>query len=326
VLLAARKLCAKLDLQQYNGHLGEVAYIDVLNALVKHNFTSKSVNIDTDTFRARVQNLVPIDPRSPPPEKVHAAFQRQKSQSLELSAPDRLAREYNLSLQQRFAFEAMRDHLLVWIGRSRARAALVQAELAKRKGAGAHKPFGGAKGAARHHPLNGEVGAPVPLIGNRAPWTREPQGQMLVDVMLAQLMMTAVMYWVSKRSHLTESMDLAAIIKSKAAAMAKAGDRTMAFPYRPEGEPYDNFRSIITIYEGEKEWLSLEDEAATVTEENRWLRAIMQPFNRIKTEVPDGSIVWSLALPEVYKEKDVLLNIEWVRLVESCQRTCGSMA
>jgi hypothetical protein len=33
VLLAARKLCAKLDLQQYNGHLGEVAYIDVPNLL-----------------------------------------------------------------------------------------------------------------------------------------------------------------------------------------------------------------------------------------------------------------------------------------------------
>lgn len=182
----------------------------------------------------------------------------------------------------------------------------------------AQPPPLGAKGAARHHPLNGEAGAPVPLIGNRAPWTREPQGQMLVDVMLAQLMMTAVMYWVSKRSHLTESMDLAAILKSKAMAMAKAGDRTIVFPHKPEGDPFDNFRGIIKIYEGEKEWLALEDEAATVTEENRWFKTIMYPFTRSKTEGPDGSPVWTLALPpDVYKEKDVLLNIEWVRLVES---------
>ena len=145
-LRAARKLCTALHLQQYDGKMGEVAYIDVLNALIKHNFTSKNVSVDTDTFRAKVQKMVPIAPSSPPPDKVHKVFERSKTQAITLSPPEKLARDLNLSLQQRFAFEAMKEHLLVWIGKSRERAARLAEELAKRGAKGKAK---GAKGGAK---------------------------------------------------------------------------------------------------------------------------------------------------------------------------------
>jgi hypothetical protein len=173
------------------------------------------------------------------------------------------------------------------------------------------------------HPFNGDMAAPVPLIGNNAPWTRTCRGQMLIDLMLAQLIMAGMLYWVMEHSKKSDAVHLPSIIKSKSEAAASAGGVQMNFPLYLRCDPTIPFRQLSGIITDHKAWLPEKDQ---VTESNRFLSAFLYPYSRLRTTLPDGSEQWTLAAPadgQTIKTEDVLLNRDWIAAIERFRAEVG---
>lgn len=109
---AAVRMCVRLDITQ---HAGDVAYVEVLKALIEHNFRQQEVPVENDTFREKADRLVGDNkPGPPPPPPVGWAMKRAMTM-------DRLPPDEHLvadrPIPQRFAIFTIRSYAEAWVDR-----------------------------------------------------------------------------------------------------------------------------------------------------------------------------------------------------------------
>jgi len=113
---AAVRMCVRLDIAQ---HAGDVTYLEVLKALIEHNFRQQEVPVENDTFREKAERLVGDNkPGPPPPPPIGWAMKR--AMTMERLPPD----EHLVAdrpIPQRFAIFTIRSYAEAWVDRVFAR-------------------------------------------------------------------------------------------------------------------------------------------------------------------------------------------------------------
>ena len=76
---AATFMCMQLDLQE---HGGDVAYSDVLEALIQYNFRKNDVAVGSQSFRHKAERLIVAKPPSPPSKPEHLLTRQQTAMKM----------------------------------------------------------------------------------------------------------------------------------------------------------------------------------------------------------------------------------------------------
>ena len=112
-LRLANSLCMHLQVPEYDG---DIAYLDVLEALIQYNFRKNEIAIGSESFRKKASKLVPPPPAVP--SKPAYLLARQETYKLTMSKEEAFANE--LPLHKRYSLEVIKEYTRERINRRRA--------------------------------------------------------------------------------------------------------------------------------------------------------------------------------------------------------------